>query len=88
MFPAVLSEGRTKKTHYDPEETFALTAASTLCLSMSFNDACGEFVKSKLLNYGGAGKEILALPEYDLFCLESTSQQPTTNGNTSGSLTA
>ena len=79
--------------NYDPEDTAALTAAinstaSTICFSNSFNKVCGEFVKSKLLNSGAPGNKILDLPDYDLYCLESTSQQPTTNGTTSSALTA
>ena len=79
--------------NYGPEETAALTAvinstATIKCFSKSFNKVCGEFVKRKLLNNNGAGNEIFAVPEYDFFCLESTSQQPTTTGNNSGALTA
>ena len=48
--------------NYDPEDTAALTAAinsgaSTICFSKSFNEVCGKFVKSKLLNSGGPGNE-------------------------------
>ena len=45
---------------YDPEDVTALQVAvngtaSTLCLAQSFNDKCGEFVKTKILTSGDQG---------------------------------
>ena len=50
-------------TGYDAEEVTALTSvvnntASTLCLAKSFNDKCGEFVKTKILTNGDAGNDL------------------------------
>merc|ERR1719317_622561 len=50
-------------TGYDAEEVTALTSAvnntvSTLCLAKSFNEKCGEFVKTKILTNGDAGSTI------------------------------
>ena len=59
-------------TGYDAEEVTALTSAvnntaSTLCLAKSFNDKCGEFVKTKILTDGDAGTDLAV--SYHIFYL-------------------